>query len=362
MPIDAHRCRGMDCRHGRAGRRSSSSREAAGVSVATVDRVLNKRAHVRAKTAKPVHEAALRDRLPCLRPDRPADSRGTARIPARLPAARAPARPSMANSRANSRCAVAEAADFRGVCHRRARKPDEHPTRSPPSCIELAARCHGGRRRRARASCRHRGGRRRWKSNGVPVFVAALRFRRRRAPGLCRRPQRQGRAHRAWMIANCARSPARSRCSSAATAFTATRRARWAFAPTSARMHRTWPCSTRCVNFEDAAVHPRRAARPQPQASRPRRLLRRRRRHGRRDCPRCGSFRPKAAGHDLQRADGASRAPRLADKVITMVISTPVRAISQELVKLMARIAVREGIGQGRGLFLPFDIYLPESV
>ena len=32
---------------------------AAGVSVATVDRVLNRRARVRAKTAKRVHEAAI---------------------------------------------------------------------------------------------------------------------------------------------------------------------------------------------------------------------------------------------------------------------------------------------------------------
>lgn len=52
----------------------------------------------------------------------------------------------------------------------------------------------------------------------------------------------------------------------------------------------------------------------------------------------------------------------LAEKLATMVISTPLPALCRELVGLMARALDGEAGGLAGHAFLPFDIYLPESV
>jgi LacI family transcriptional regulator len=52
----------------------------------------------------------------------------------------------------------------------------------------------------------------------------------------------------------------------------------------------------------------------------------------------------------------------LADGILTMVISTPLAALSRELVDLMAH-AIETGAANAPGqTFLPFDIYLPENI
>ena len=51
----------------------------------------------------------------------------------------------------------------------------------------------------------------------------------------------------------------------------------------------------------------------------------------------------------------------LADKSITMVIDTPVRAISREVVRQMAQ-SLSGKPGRIADCYLPFGIYLPESV
>lgn len=87
------------------------------------------------------------------------------------------------------------------------------------------------------------------------------------------------------------------------------------------------------------------------------------------------------AGGGLDGAIGALRAPRparmpvvvgnevtpesrlaLADGILTMVIATPIAAICGELIDLMAH-AIEAGAANAPGqTFLPFDIYLPENI
>jgi LacI family transcriptional regulator len=52
----------------------------------------------------------------------------------------------------------------------------------------------------------------------------------------------------------------------------------------------------------------------------------------------------------------------LADKSITMIINTPLRAISREVVRMMARALGAKSEGRVADSFLPFEIYLPESI
>ncbi|WP_027168889.1 LacI family DNA-binding transcriptional regulator [Mesorhizobium sp. WSM3224] len=52
----------------------------------------------------------------------------------------------------------------------------------------------------------------------------------------------------------------------------------------------------------------------------------------------------------------------LADGILTMAVATPLRLLCQELTTLMAR-AIETGIAETPGqTFLPFDIYLPENI
>ncbi len=52
----------------------------------------------------------------------------------------------------------------------------------------------------------------------------------------------------------------------------------------------------------------------------------------------------------------------LADNILTMVIATPLAALSRELVALMAHV-IEAGAANATGqTFLPFDIYLPENI
>lgn len=66
--------------------------------------------------------------------------------------------------------------------------------------------------------------------------------------------------------------------------------------------------------------------------------------------------RPALICHELTAVSSAA----LADHVITMVISTPIRTISRELVRQMA--VSLSGKGHVSDSFLPFEIYLPESI
>lgn len=52
----------------------------------------------------------------------------------------------------------------------------------------------------------------------------------------------------------------------------------------------------------------------------------------------------------------------LADRLLTMVIATPLRALSGELIDLMAETIRNGGRAAPSQTFLPFDIYLPESI
>jgi len=52
----------------------------------------------------------------------------------------------------------------------------------------------------------------------------------------------------------------------------------------------------------------------------------------------------------------------LADRTITMVINTPLAAISREIVRMMARSLGAKPDQRISDRFLPFEIHLPESV
>ena len=70
------------------------------------------------------------------------------------------------------------------------------------------------------------------------------------------------------------------------------------------------------------------------------------------------SRRPVAICHELTPDTRAA----LADNVLTMVISTPVKALCRELVAQMLRSVQAAERPPATQTFLPFDIYLPESV
>ncbi|MEQ1949826.1 LacI family DNA-binding transcriptional regulator [Mesorhizobium sp. CN2-181] len=57
----------------------------------------------------------------------------------------------------------------------------------------------------------------------------------------------------------------------------------------------------------------------------------------------------------------ADRRAALAEKLLTMVIATPVERVCRELVPLMAE-SLKPGGSAPAQIFLPFDIYLPESI
>ena len=52
----------------------------------------------------------------------------------------------------------------------------------------------------------------------------------------------------------------------------------------------------------------------------------------------------------------------LADRTITMVINTPLAAISHEVVRMMARSLGAKLDQRISDRFLPFEIHLPESI
>jgi LacI family transcriptional regulator len=52
----------------------------------------------------------------------------------------------------------------------------------------------------------------------------------------------------------------------------------------------------------------------------------------------------------------------LAERTITMVINTPLRAISRAAVRMMAQTLGAKSKGRVTDGFLPFEIFLPESI
>lgn len=67
--------------------------------------------------------------------------------------------------------------------------------------------------------------------------------------------------------------------------------------------------------------------------------------------------RPVAVCNELT----ADRRAALAEKLLTMVIATPIERICRDLVPLMAQ-SLKPGGSAPAQIFLPFDIYLPESI
>ena len=214
--------------------------------------MLNRRAHVRAKTAKRVHEAALEIGFHAsgligqrLREELPEYRLGFLLLETGQTfygefARQLPWRSTKLPISAASSISITPARD--------------RPKKSPQSCTELAARCmavavvapeHPAVSAAVAALA----------ERGIPVFSLLSDFAagaRHAYVGV-----HNGKVGRtaAWMIANSARGPARSRCSSAATASTVTRRARWVSAPISARRRRSFTVLDTIVNFEEPQIH-----------------------------------------------------------------------------------------------------------
>jgi len=332
--------------------------QAAGVSVATVDRVLNKRAHVRGKTAKRVHEAALEIGFHASRLI-------GERIREELPQYRLgflllnTGQSFYGEFARQLTLAVEEAPDFRGVSiieQASPRSPDEIAAK----LMQLASRCMAvavvapehPAITAAVASLTE---------NGTPVFSLLSDFAagtRRAYVGV-----HNGKVGRtaAWMIANGARRPGKVALFVGSHRFHGHEAREMGFR---AYIREEAPQLTvldTLVNFEDLQFTEDT-------------LLELIERHD--DLVGC-----YVAGGGMEGAIAALRgvAPErrpimicneltnlssaaLADKVITMVIHTPIRAISRKVVRLMAESLAGKDTGRVADCFLPFDIHLPESI
>lgn len=331
---------------------------AAGVSVATVDRVLNRRAHVRPKTARLVHEAALEIGYH-------ASSLIGQRLREELPEYRLgfllldTGKSFYGEFGHQLASAVEEATDFRGVClldHASPRAPEEIAART----TALAERCMAiaivapehPAVSAAVARCLER---------GVPVFsllsdVAA--GARHAYVGV-----HNGKVGRtaAWMIARSARRPGKVAIFVGSHRFHGHEAREMGFRAFFREEAPTFTVLETFVNLE------------QPEFTHDT-LLELVEKHP--DLAGC-----YVAGGGMEGAVSAmyatsperrpvmvcneltalSRAA-LAENAITMVIDTPVRDISREVVRLMARSLSGKASGRIADCFLPFGIHLPESV
>lgn len=331
--------------------------EAAGVSVATVDRVLNRRAHVRAKTAKRVHEAALEIGYH-------ASGLIGRRLMEELPEYRLgflllDTGPTFYGEFARQLSqAVAEATDFRGVFfleHASPRRPEEiaagiSSLAARSMAIAVVAPEHPA------VSAAVQGAR----DAGVPVFallsdVAA--GARQAYVGV-----HNGKVGRtaAWMIAGNAPRPGKVALFVGSHRFHGHEAREMGFRAFFREEAPDFTVLETLVNFEDLDFT--RSA-----------LLELADRHD--DFAGC-----YVAGGGMEGAIAAMRAlpaarrpvmvcneltalsrAALAERTITMVIDTPVRDISREVVALMARSLSGRG-GPVADCYLPFGIHLPESV
>ncbi len=331
--------------------------QAAGVSVATVDRVLNARAHVRPKTARRVHEAALQigyhasgligRRLE----DLPEYRMGFLLLDTSKPFYDAFAR-QLAQ-------AVAEATDFRGVFLLEREAPDA-PEQIAQKLISLSHRCMAvaivapehpaiGA---AISQCTAR---------SVPVFslLSDVGAGMRRAyVGV-----HNGKVGRtaAWMIANSARRPGKVALFVGSHRFHGHEAREMGFRAYFREEAPQFRVLETLVNLEDdrfthdalldladrhedfagfyvagggmeGAVSAMRALSPER--------------------------RPVAICQELTALSRAA----LAEKSVTMVIDTPIAGISREVVRLMAESLSPKGGTRIADCYLPFGIYLPESV
>jgi LacI family transcriptional regulator len=332
--------------------------QAAGVSVATVDRVLNRRAHVRAKTARRVHEAALEIGFH-------ASGLIGQRIREELPEYRLgflllnTGQTFYGEFARQLAAAVDEASGFRGVCMIERASPGA-PDEIAARLAELGSRCMAvgvvapehPALAAAVASLTER---------GIPVFSLLSDFAagtRQAYIGV-----HNGKVGRtaAWMIANCARRPGKVALFVGSHRFHGHEAREMGFRAFFREEAPQFAVLDTLVNLEDARfTHDA--------------LVDLAGRHA--DLAGCyvagggmeGAIsalrliaperRPVMICNELT---GLSRAA-LADKVVTMVISTPIRAISREVVALMAQSLSAKGEGRFADCFLPFEIHLPESI
>ncbi len=332
--------------------------QAAGVSVATVDRVLNARAHVRAKTARRVHEAAVEIGYHAsgligrrLLEDLPEYRMGFLLLDTG---------PTFYGEFARQLAdAVAEATDFRGVFALERASP-----RAPEEIAEkldaLADRCMAlavvapehPAVTTAISRCVER---------GIPVFALLSDV----AAGLRQAyvGVHNGKVGRtaAWMIANSARRPGKVALFVGSHRFHGHEAREMGFRAYFREEAKDFVVLDTLVNFEDHAFTKDA-------------ILDLVERHG--DFAGC-----YVAGGGMEGAIAAMRAiasekrpvmicneltplaaAALGDKSITMVIDTPVRAISREVVRLMAQSLSRSNAARVADCYLPFGVYLPESI
>jgi LacI family transcriptional regulator len=330
----------------------------AGVSVATVDRVLNARAHVRPKTARRVHEAAVRIGYH-------ASGLIGRRLIEELPEYRLgflllDTGPRFYAEFARQLAeAVADAMDFRGVFlleHASPRDPEEIARKMAAlseRCMALAvvAPEHPAATAAAKQCV----------DAGVPVFALLSDIAagtRQAYVGV-----HNGKVGRtaAWMIAKAARRPGKVALFVGSHRFHGHEAREMGFRAFFREEAPDFSVLETLVNFED------------PKLTREA-LLELAARHD--DLAGC-----YVAGGGMEGAVSALRmiAPErrpvticneltdlskaaLAEKSITMVIETPVRAISRQVVRLMAQSLSGRGSSRIADCYLPFGIHLPESI
>jgi LacI family transcriptional regulator len=331
---------------------------AAGVSIATVDRVLNRRARVRAKTAKRVHEAAVAIGYPTtnligqrVREELPEYHLGFLLLDT--------GSTFYAEFENALRLAVSEAADFRGVFLLEHASPTE-PGHIAEKIMDLAARAmavavvapeHPAVSAAAAAVA----------AQGVPIFSLLSDF----APGTRAAyvGVHNGKVGRtaAWLIANCAKRPGKVALFVGSHRFHGHETREMGFRAFFREEAPDFTLLETLVNFED------------PQFTE----------HAVTDLARSHSdfVGCYVAGGGMEGAVSAmcklpaERRPvmvcneltafsrvALADRAISMVINTPLGAISREVVRLMTQTPGAKRDGRVADAFLPFEIYLPESV
>ena len=332
--------------------------EAAGVSVATVDRVLNRRAKVRAKTANRVHEAAVAIGYP-------AASLISQRIREELPEYRLgfllldTGATFYGEFAKQLRRAVAEATDFRGVFHLDHASPRQ-PDRIVTRIADLAARSMAiavvaPEHPAISAAVAELADR------NIPVFSLLSDF----APGAREAyvGVHNGKVGRtaAWMIAKAAGRPGKVALFVGSHRFHGHEAREMGFRAFFREEAPDFTLLDTLVNFED----PRFTEDAVLDLA-----------HKHADFVGC-----YVAGGGMEGAIAAMRrlAPArrpvmvcneltplsraaLAEKALTMVINTPLPAISREVVRMMAQSLRTRGEGRVGDCFLPFEIYLPESV
>jgi LacI family transcriptional regulator len=332
--------------------------QAAGVSVATVDRVLNSRAPVRAKTAKQVHEAATAIGYPTtnLISQRIREELPEYRLGFLLLATGSTFYDEFAHE---LRLAVSSASDFRGVFLLDRADPRE-PERIAARILELASHAmavavvapeHPAVSAAAASLF----------ARGVPIFSLLSDF----APGTREAyvGVNNGKVGRsaAWMIAACAKRRGKVGLFVGSHRFHGHEAREMGFRAYFREEAQDFTLLETLVNFEepqfteDAVLD---LARKHPDFA---------------GCYVAGGgmegavaamrklppeLRPVMICNELTPLSRAA----LADKTITMVINTPLRAISREVVRMMAQTLSAKKIGRVTDGFLPFEIFLPESI